>query len=61
VVDSAVADALDVDLLCFTEFAAMLALGDGAAFLLYFEKGTVVVFARGGPVALYAGFTGRRA
>ena len=56
--DSAVADALDVDLLGFAQLATVLALGDGAAFLLYFEKGTVKVFARGRAVALYAGFTG---
>ena len=45
------AHALDVDLLCFTEFTAVLALSDGTTLLLDLKEGTVGVFAGRGAMA----------
>ena len=46
------AHALDVDLLCFTEFTTVLALGNGTTLLLNFKEGAVGVFAGRGAMAL---------
>jgi hypothetical protein len=52
------AHALDVDLLCFTEFTAVLALSDGTTLLLNLKEGAVGVFAGRGAMAFDACFAG---
>jgi len=54
---SALANALDVDLLGLTKLATVFALGDGAALLFDLEERPVKVLAGRGAVALYARFT----
>lgn len=55
--ETALADALYMDLLGLAQFATVLTLGNRTAFLLDFKQGTVKVLARGGSMTLYAGFT----
>ena len=54
----ALAQTLDMDLLCLAEFSAVFALGDGSALFLDLEEGTLCVVACGGPVAFDARLTG---
>lgn len=51
------AHALDVDLLCLSEFTTVLALGDRTALLLDLKKRTICVFAGRGTMTFNAGFT----
>ena len=52
------AHAFDVDLFRLAELTAVLALCHRASLFLYFEEGTIGVFARGGAVSLDTGLTG---
>ena len=45
------AHALDVNLLCFTEFTTVLALSDGTTLLLNLKEGAVGVFAGRGAMS----------
>ena len=51
------AHAFDVDLFRLAELTAVLALCHRASLFLYFEEGTIGVFARGGAVSLDTGLT----
>ena len=50
----------DMNLFCFPQLATVIALGDGATFLLNLEQRTVGVFAVGRPVPLNARFAAWR-
>jgi hypothetical protein len=54
------AHALDVDLLCLSEFTTVLALSDGAALLLYLKKRAICVFAGRGAMTFDTCFTAGR-